>query len=285
MPSKIKDWNSDPSLASCCSLALVNFTILVTLVEINMNRRYPVLFPYFLCHGPKDGATIRARINPQHIYQLVYLPTLSVSGFTTSHVLRLLDLSLAPSWSTTPFRTSGLLGSGSGSGSSSSRSRNSVGFVVLHSGRSWTCNGDERDRSCQLGGLFSCYAWGGGVLLLVVKTMGTLRSRIGNKKVWWCLSTLGGHLPSTLGGPARHIFVISLGFSSGWTSAPLKLACGAGRDGYCRTRCCVFRARDLYLVAPPPRETPTSHPRRPDVPLRPCQCVRCSFGWASAPLL
>ena len=54
---------------------------------------------------------------------------------------------------------------------------------------------------------------------------------------------------------------------------------GPVSDGYCRTRCCVRRARDLLLVAPPSRETPTTHPRRPDVPLRPCQCVRfCSDG-------
>ena len=44
-------------------------------------------------------------------------------------------------------------------------------------------------------------------------------------------------------------------------------------------RAAAFVARDLLLVAPPPRETPTSHPRRPDVPLWPCQCVRrCTDG-------
>ena len=121
--------------------------ILVTLVEVKRNRRYPVLSSYFLCHGPKDGAAIRARINPRtHI--ITHIPTSSVCLWVHYFPFFFLSLTcLLRLCGGHAFCTSGLLGSGSGSGTFGSRSRNGGGYVVLQLGRSWTCKGDERDRS------------------------------------------------------------------------------------------------------------------------------------------
>ena len=110
-------------------------------------------------------------------------------------------------------------------------------------------------------------------------------SHLVNTKKWWCHSTLRGRPPSTLGGPARHIFAILLDFSFGWTATPLGLAYGTGRDGYCRVRAAAFvRARfvvvsasfsgDAYLPPFEPRRTSTALSVRPSL-----------YGWASAPLL
>ena len=97
--------------------------------------------------------------------------------------------------------------------------------------------------------------------------MRTIGSCLETQKSWGRLSTLGGRPPSTLGGLARHIFVILLAFSSGWTSAALCKAYGAG-----------IRRLLLYALLRwrlHPQTTPTPHPWRPNVPMRPCQCVRC----------
>ena len=99
------------------------------------------------------------------------------------------------------------------------------------------------------------------------KNDGDSRILVGNKRNWWRHSTFGGRLPSTLGGPACHIFVILLACWSGWTSAPLCKAYGAGtRRLLSYTLLRSLHARFVCGWRLHPRVTPTPHPLRPDVP-------------------
>ena len=102
--------------------------VMVTLVKIKRNRRYPVLSNYFLCHGPKDGAAIRARINPR-THTITCIPTSSVCLWVHyfPFFFLLLVLSLAPLWWPRLLHFWPYLGSGSGSGTFGSRSRNGGG--------------------------------------------------------------------------------------------------------------------------------------------------------------
>ena len=139
--------------------------------------RWHLLLDGTCCFGPKDGAAIRARINPRtHI--ITRIPTSSVCLWVHYFPCFFLSLScLLRLHGGHAFCTSGLLGLWLWLWLFGSRSLNGGGSCgPLQLGRSWACKGDVRDSSCKLGSFVSCYARGRGVLLLVIKTMGTLGS-------------------------------------------------------------------------------------------------------------
>ena len=92
---------------------------------------------------------------------------------------------------------------------------------------------------------------------------------------WWRL-LLGRRLPPTLGGPTYLFGLVSASVVVRMGFGPAFKSYGAGMrrlKPYALLR--SSRARFVCGWRLHPRATPTPHPRRPDVPIRPCQCVLC----------
>ena len=149
------------------------------------------LYILLLCYGPKDGATIRARICPQ-AHTTTCLDThraLFTSGVTTPHVLFSSIHLVGAYWLGPASLLFWFWQLESMTAREKALGLDGCLVLLLHSGRAEFFFSLQNDEDSQI--------------------------LLGNTKSWWRFSTLRGCLPSTLGGPARHIFVILWIFCSG----------------------------------------------------------------------